>query len=573
MRVLYTGKSYEVVGNAAKRAAVWAAVRSPAGGWSGMGMASRKMEAGRTGGVLGNVTRRGALNCLLGLAAMRVWLQCILFDSYTQSDDGLFTIVNNLGYGLAILVAALLALRHPPRTSMQNRLGWLAFLLTALTPLGLLAVPGPMTGAPLVAVGMLVGVAGALGAGVWSVVYVRLGARQAVLYSFASLALGSAGGLALSFLPSDPSQVVCIFMAAISQLCYRRALTVTSGASAEVSASNARPRPVYDGEPRSTVLIILGGLAIFGFALGISRGYPLGAPVPMGVGLRVVHQLGVVALSLFVIWWAVIRGRRLSFSLLWRIEIIVAAVGMLVLSAFPGHLTGFAVAMINIADSFMLGVLWITMQDVARHSSLHPYAVFGVAWSVRVFSREVGRVLVLVLGSMAAPPQTGAILGVVTAAVAVSTAVLLSEGIPHARPFFSHEEGAAAEPASVGPVTIGPVATEPAGARSAALKVQEDAVRTEKPDSDRPVEMKGADDIALSAAEVACLERLRGEWGLSEREAQVAVLIVQGRSKVAIAQRLYLTENTVRTHAKNAYAKLGVRSKAELGELLAQMVN
>ena len=36
------------------------------------------------------------LPSFLGLAATRVWLQVNLFASYTQSDDGLFTVVNNL---------------------------------------------------------------------------------------------------------------------------------------------------------------------------------------------------------------------------------------------------------------------------------------------------------------------------------------------------------------------------------------------------------------------------------------------------------------------------------------------
>ena len=82
------------------------------------------------------------------------------------------------------------------------------------------------------------------------------------------------------------------------------------------------------------------------------------------------------------------------------------------------------------------------------------------------------------------------------------------------------------------------------------------------------LDLDGADAIALSPAEVVRLECLRADFGLSEREAQVAVLIAQGRSKAAIARCLYVSENTVRTHAKNAYSKLGVCSKTELEALL-----
>ncbi|MEI2998776.1 MAG: hypothetical protein V8T51_06040 [Senegalimassilia faecalis] len=80
------------------------------------------------------------------------------------------------------------------------------------------------------------------------------------------------------------------------------------------------------------------------------------------------------------------KGRRISFSLLWRIEIMIAAVGAFLLMALPGTATEVAVAIINIADSLMLCVLFVTAQSVARHSSMHPYVIFGGAWAAHVVS-------------------------------------------------------------------------------------------------------------------------------------------------------------------------------------------
>ena len=64
-----------------------------------------------------------------------------------------------------------------------------------------------------------IGTGGALGGGMWTAAYVRLGLRQSVLYGFLSLALGSLGGLALSFLPEALSYTVSMFMPAIAPPC------------------------------------------------------------------------------------------------------------------------------------------------------------------------------------------------------------------------------------------------------------------------------------------------------------------------------------------------------------------
>jgi DNA-binding CsgD family transcriptional regulator len=51
---------------------------------------------------------------------------------------------------------------------------------------------------------------------------------------------------------------------------------------------------------------------------------------------------------------------------------------------------------------------------------------------------------------------------------------------------------------------------------------------------------------------------------LTEREKQIVTLLLKGRTYKLIASELYLSENTVKTHVKNIYAKLAVRTKSEL---------
>lgn len=47
---------------------------------------------------------------------------------------------------------------------------------------------------------------------------------------------------------------------------------------------------------------------------------------------------------------------------------------------------------------------------------------------------------------------------------------------------------------------------------------------------------------------------------LTDRELEVLALMVEGLRREAIARRLGLSPNTVRTHTQNLHAKLGVRT-------------
>lgn len=53
-------------------------------------------------------------------------------------------------------------------------------------------------------------------------------------------------------------------------------------------------------------------------------------------------------------------------------------------------------------------------------------------------------------------------------------------------------------------------------------------------------------------------------FGLTERETQIVLLLLDGQTMKGIAEELFITERTVKFHSKNAYTKLGVASKKEL---------
>jgi DNA-binding CsgD family transcriptional regulator len=70
-----------------------------------------------------------------------------------------------------------------------------------------------------------------------------------------------------------------------------------------------------------------------------------------------------------------------------------------------------------------------------------------------------------------------------------------------------------------------------------------------------------ADKAARELSRIA----MRGSVdGLTETERRVAGLVAQGRTNREIASAMFVTENTVQTHVRHVFRKLGVRSRTEL---------
>ena len=63
------------------------------------------------------------------------------------------------------------------------------------------------------------------------------------------------------------------------------------------------------------------------------------------------------------------------------------------------------------------------------------------------------------------------------------------------------------------------------------------------------------------------MDAVRRAYGLSARETEVAEAVARGKTVKRIAEELFVSENTVRTHTRRIYAKLGIHKKSELIDL------
>ena len=82
-------------------------------------------------------------------------------------------------------------------------------------------------------------------------------------------------------------------------------------------------------------------------------------------------------------------------------------------------------------------------------------------------------------------------------------------------------------------------------------------------------------DSVGSAVDIveARVQALARQFCLSPRETEVMSLLAQGYTTMYIAEKQFISNNTVRTYAKRIYQKMGVSSKQELLEIVHRAEN
>ncbi len=62
-------------------------------------------------------------------------------------------------------------------------------------------------------------------------------------------------------------------------------------------------------------------------------------------------------------------------------------------------------------------------------------------------------------------------------------------------------------------------------------------------------------------------ERRRADLGITPRELNILELIAEGLSNREIAEKLFVSENTVKTHSSRVFSKLGARRRTQAVQL------
>lgn len=80
-------------------------------------------------------------------------------------------------------------------------------------------------------------------------------------------------------------------------------------------------------------------------------------------------------------------------------------------------------------------------------------------------------------------------------------------------------------------------------------------------------------DSAKSTSNYEALSRIADKRGLTARETEIVLLVSQGYSAKTIAEMLYVSPETIRTHIKRIYRKLEVHNKQDIIKLVSPYKN
>ena len=239
--------------------------------------------------------------------------------------------------------------------------------------------------------------------------------------------------------------------------------------------------------------------------------------------------------------------------------------------AFPCVISAFALLPILASsyDQFLAALLYalfsaVTMllmvqcAQISRDQGINPIFVYAVFGGIVYALHSVGLVcgmFAIQIGIMDVAPR--AVISLVAIYLLGLMYFIERGGIRASIALFNgrpHDQGIelVALPSSKSP----PKSTE-----TAVGKTSVEARRPHSPDSANS-EIQYQDRLAMQIA------ALGKHYRLTSREIEVADLIARGNTVARIAQILIVSENTVKTHSKRIYAKLGVHKRQDLLDLI-----
>ena len=332
----------------------------------------------------------------------------------------------------------------------------------------------------------------------------------------------------------------------------------------------------------------LGSLFVLYFLIWFQFALFRVASSPMANGGRFMHYLvpfsiaAVLAIVAFLTCMRQTRFLNFTFLYRWSVPLMIIGCGLLLIDlGIPEqHSVAYAVNFIA-----MFGVqmcVWVVSPKYVRRIGVSPFVLFGGLFAAEGLGISLALTFSLPLFDAGAPALANLTL-IATGAVALIAMLVgfnprwlfLSDAVRRftdaefamslQRSACSGCVGTCPDASIVGGVAAGvnaafaSAAEGGAPAAASGMDAAGDAADGFEPDSAVP--LSAGEELASIFEKTA--EELQSRYGLTERETQIAALLLSGRSRPFIRDELVISLNTVHAHARNIYSKCGVHSQQE----------
>lgn len=408
---------------------------------------------------------------------------------------------------LSALALALASLRAP-QERVRRQLPVVAAGLQVATALATALCGLAPAACPALAVaGCALGAAGIIAMAVsWCCLYAALNPVRVAFFFSGSTVLGALLAYLLESNPAPRVYVVMALLPLLSLACLR------AGGRVEGAGQPSAARPEPTRRARAAVpWKALAFIATYAFAYGVSL-----TVVPAGASGR-----AAIALPALVILGAILLdAKKFNFEIIYRMAFPLMVCGFMLLAIVPGLDGAVAASLVAASYSAAEALIVLVLCGLSLRTGASACWLFGLMKAVQYGSKSMGMSVGGMIGRLD-PYSHASVVAIVLIAFLVigASALLLSE-----RSVFSNWGLAPGRPA------------------------------------------RGAADGAADSGPrpMARIEAVGTLYGLTQREMEVLLLLVQGKTIRAIAADMFIAEGTVKAHVQHIYQKMGVHNRAEL---------
>ena len=494
----------------------------------------------------------------IGFGFFLAWRQNLINFLYPMSAGLVFSPLVCMSFACClVLVLALVAFRSNQATFSSRFLVSMPAVLIVTATLCAYLVAKGFGGAVLAyAAALVIGVASALGLFSWveMLAVVDVGTRivTAVFALLIKALLGLVCTAVGGFIGPLPITILALVVLVV--------LVVHEARNAHREIKPLIMRPTSS----SHFKLLLGALVVYAFIFGVTAGNTAVVaqiPVMLDFNTGVDECSLVISAILLAVLLPCKSGVRLSTvgRVLTPMLATLFLLHILLGGSVGGLLPKLTEAFWDIVQVFVLLLIDVAQSGVASLSF-----VFPVGWGVVSFGYAcgtlAGQATGLSFGDDFAAVQ--AITATMTILAVVASSVLAAAQYPSpangtVQPFVPVElqdggfEGSS-QHGDTAPDILATYATAGAAGQAGTIQATPAGALTVAP----------VDPIAQACAVIA------KKYALSEREGEVLDLLARGNTRMSIAEKLIISENTVRVHVKNIYAKLHIHSKQQLIDMV-----